>query len=184
MSKLAASPFRFAAAARALGLALAALSAVGCEDEAEIGSAPLPVETAKPAALPRMTWLGLHDAVTPERWLASREANADLAEDDPKVIALRAELAAAAQRFRDPPRMIANRAVQLEAMLAAIGVAEHAPELIALLSSAAGAVRPQEGFGAICQHYYNLRKQGLDRDTALAQLKETSLLDVSSRRDG
>ena len=124
--------------------------------------------------MPRIKWLDAHSSVTPEQWLASRVAQKDLAETDPKVEAMRAELQTAAKRFGDEPRMIANRAVQLEEMLAARGIDEGAPELIALLSSSAA--EPKEGFGSVCQHYFNLRQQGIGRDAALQQLKETSLL--------
>jgi hypothetical protein len=86
----------------------------------------------------------------------------------------------AAHRFGDPPRMIANRAVQLEAMLASAGISESAPELIVSLSEISEE-RPREGFGSLCQHYFNLRKQGLDREAALAQLKSRSGLEARVR---
>ncbi len=166
-------------------MVVASLFAAGCEDETDTTPARnVSAETPKPASLPRIKWLDLRDPTAPERWLASREAKADLDDDAPGVVALRTDLALAAQRFREPPRMIANRAVQLEEMLAAMGIVEHAPELVVLLSSAVTDGRPHDGFGAIAQHYYNLRKQGLDRETALAQLKETSLLDTQSIRRG
>jgi len=169
---------RARSATGALALAIAASFASGCDDTVETAAVPeSSVEAPKPPSLPRIKWLDPRDTTRPERWLASREAKADLEDDDPKVIALRDDLIMAAHRFRDKPRMIANRAVQLEAMLAAAGIIEHAPELIVLLSTAATDGQPQEGFGSICQHYYNLRIQGLDREAALAQLKETTLLD-------
>jgi hypothetical protein len=124
--------------------------------------------------LPRIEWLDQRDKTHPEVWLASREANADLDEKDPTVVALKTNLDAAAHHFHDAPRMIANRAVQLETMLAAEGIEEHAPALIDSLTATAGARQMREGFGAMCQHYYYLRKQGLNREAALAQLKDTS----------
>jgi hypothetical protein len=157
--------------------ALLPVLALGCEEapEPEVTAIPTPQAAASPA-LPRIKWLDAHGDVTPERWLASRAAHADLAENDAKVSSLRNELGQAAKRFGDPPRMIANRAVQLEEMLAGQGIDESAPELIKLLSAAASQTGPKEGFGSVCQHYFNLRQQGVGREAALEQLKETSPL--------
>lgn len=132
-------------------------------------------QTTKSPELPRLIWLDAHSKTTPERWLASREAKVDLDENDPAVVALRVKLNEAAQRFGDAVRMIANRAVQLEEMLAEEGISEHAPELIETLSSAATETRQREGFGSLSQHYFNLRKQGVGREVALEQLKKTSV---------
>lgn len=67
--------------------------------------------------------------------------------------------------------MIANRAVQLEGMLAARGGTEQAPDLIELLAQVVDGVSAAEGFGAVCQHYYNLRSSGLGQDETLTDLK-------------
>ena len=115
-------------------------------------------QTPKRPELPRIKWLDAHSTITPEQWLASREAKVDLDENDPAVVALRVKLNEAAQRFGDATRMIANRAVQLEEMLAEEGITEHAPELIETLSSTATETRQREGFGSLTQHYFNLRK--------------------------
>jgi len=158
-------------------LALLPLFWLGCDEAPEPQATATPSQqTAEHPAIPQIKWLDANKGITPERWLASRAAHADLTESDPKVEAMRAELNEAAERFRDPPRMIANRAVQLQGMLAAQGIDERAPELIKLLSSAALIGGPKEGFGSVCQHYFNLRQQGVGRDAALEQLKETSLL--------
>ncbi len=155
-------------------LAAGLLLLAGCEDTA-------PPETAttqqipKRPELPRIKWLDAHSEIMPEQWLASREAKTDLDENDPAVVALRTKLKDAARRFGDAARMIANRAVQLEEMLAEEGISEHAPELIDCLSSAATRSRQREGFGSLTQHYFNLRKTGVDRDAALEQLKKTSV---------
>jgi hypothetical protein len=137
-------------------------------------------EAARGPALAHIEWLGERDTTTPERWLASRQAKSDLDEKDQEVISMRERLKVAAHRFGDPPRMIANRAVQLEAMLASAGISESAPELIVSLSEISEE-RPREGFGSLCQHYFNLRKQGLDREAALAQLKSRSGLEARVR---
>lgn len=139
--------------------------------EPEVSAPASTPEASHGPAVSRIKWLGERDAVTPERWLASREAKTDLADKDQAVLSMRERLVAAAHRFGDPPRMIANRAVQLEEMLAGAGIVESAPELIVSLSSATSDSRPNAGFGSLCQYYFNLRKQGLDREAALKQLR-------------
>lgn len=172
-------------AIRLLVLSLLPFLGVACDEAAEPESATAPApEAAHSPALPRIKWLGERDATTPQRWLASREVMADLAETDQAVISMRERLKLAAHRFGDPPRMIANRAVQLEGMLASEGIRERAPELILFLSSAVSESRPNAGFGSLCQYYFNLRKQGLDREAAIEQLKLRSQLvvEVQERR--
>jgi hypothetical protein len=80
-------------------------------------------------------------------------------------------LATAGRRFREYPRMIANRAVQLEAMLAEKNMPESAPQLIEELTTVPGDTRYVESFGALCQQYFNLRTQGVERQDALKLLK-------------
>ncbi|WP_141700643.1 hypothetical protein [Methyloceanibacter superfactus] len=77
--------------------------------------------------------------------------------------------------------MIANRAVQLEGMLAAQGIDESAPELIETLSRAVARADRKEGFGSVCQHYFYLRQQGVGREAALQQLKEARLARPGNR---
>lgn len=171
--------------ARALLLAALPLALVACDEAADIETTTAATEQApKKPELPRIKWLDAKSAASPERWLASREAKADLDENDPAVAAIRTDLEAARAHFGESQRMIANRAVQLEEMLAGVGIEEHAPELIPLLSGAASEPRSREGFGSLCQYYFNLRKQGLDREGALAQLKQTSLFDADNRQAG
>jgi hypothetical protein len=145
-------------------------------DETEEPQATEPVsEATQPPALPRITWLDARDETTHERWLASRVAHADLAEKDQAVVVMRENLRAAARRFGDPPRMIANRAVQLEEMLASTGIEESAPDLIESLTAVSDVQSQREGFGAMCQQYFYLRKQGMNREAALKQLKTSGL---------
>lgn len=107
----------------------------------------------------------------PHVWLVSRMNKADADPNDPTLDQVAAMLEAASRQFLETPRMIANRAVQLEEMLAESGLAEPATSLIkALLHVVEGEPRA-ESFGALCQHYYNLRSAGLGRDEALADLK-------------
>ncbi len=114
------------------------------------------------------------DTTPPELWLASRQAGSDLAMDDARVVALKEVLDDASRSFREYPRMIANRAVQLEEMLQEKNMGEPAPELVAELSRAVGPERNVESFGALCGQYFNLRMQGLDRQQALKVLASES----------
>lgn len=164
---------------RASLLALLSIFGVACEDTTE-PQATTESQATSPSsgtvsthALVRREWIARQDKIAPELWLASRAAGVDVAPTDPSVSEMRTLLAAAHKRFGDPSRMIANRAVQLEGMLKEKGIAEPAPELIQVLSRAAGPtenMRGFEGFGAMCQKYFILREQGLARDQALAQL--------------
>jgi hypothetical protein len=147
-----------------------ALVLAACGEEASEPSAPRTVP-APPKAVYQLELLGVTDRIPPEQWLASRQAGRDLPEDDPNVVALRRTLDIAGRRFREFPRMVANRAVQLEEMLQQQKMPEPAPELIVRLSGVVGEERHVESFGAICQHYYNLRMQGLDQQEALEVLR-------------
>ena len=119
----------------------------------------------------RLEWLRLTDGVAPEQWLASREARRDLDLYDSAVVDMRRILDVAGQRFRDQPRMIANRAVQLETMLKEKHIAERAPLLIVTLSQVPGQQRYVDSFAALTQQYYNLRMEGLAQGQAIDELK-------------
>lgn len=148
-----------------VGLTLAA-----CSDEPERKHAiPVPAESVP--TIHQMARIGRAGDVEPEQWLASREAGRDLAKDDPSVARLKETMTAAERNFREYPRMIANRAVQLEEMLSGNNADERAPQLIARLSEVAGGERYVDSFGALCQQYFHLRKQGFGPDEALEVLK-------------
>lgn len=66
--------------------------------------------------------------------------------------------------------MVANRAVQLEAMLDPTDGRETAVWLLAMLSEVVTEPGKVEGFGALGQQYYNLRKTGLSERDALQDL--------------
>jgi hypothetical protein len=155
-------------------LALLVLVVSGCSDQTE-PAAPAP---APPPAVEihQLEWLRVTDHVQPDLWLASRAAHRDLSADDQQVADIRRKLDLAALRYRDHPRMIANRAVQLEGMLAERQLSEPAPRLIDLLTTIAGETRHVESFGALCQQYYNLRLEGLDQAQALETLKHRNSL--------
>lgn len=157
-----------------LGAAFAfAIALTACSEPAE-GSTATGTPPRPQVAVYQMPHLTALDRVHPEHWLASRQAGRDLPPDDPSVASMRQLLDTAGRRFRDFPRMVANRAVQLEEMLAEKNIAEPAPQLVAMFSNAAGEARNVESFGAFCQHYFNLRMQGLDQQKALRTLKDGS----------
>lgn len=150
---------------------LASVAMLACSDDAaEPLPAPAP-EAASDIPLTQRQWLDSTDAIRPEVWLASRLSNRAASEATPSLEQLAALLEAASRQFHDPPRMIANRAVQLEGMLAELGGTEQAPELIEILARVIDGSDAREGFGAVCQHYYNLRASGLGQDQTLTDLK-------------
>jgi hypothetical protein len=146
-------------------------SLCACGDESPIEAPPRADHQDDKPALHRATWIKVIDGVKPEQWLASREAGRDLDPYDPAVIDMAKVVEVAAKRFRDQPRMIANRAVQLEAMLAEKRISERAPRLIVTLSQIPGAQRSVESFAAITQQYYNLRVEGLGQGPAIDALR-------------
>ncbi|PZQ82247.1 MAG: hypothetical protein DI549_11920 [Ancylobacter novellus] len=159
---------------RALAGAGLALALAGCPSEAppeprERVAAPARDDATR-SALARKTWLQPTDSDDPDVWLASRDAGHDVAPGAPGVAAWRAILTDADARFGETDRMIANRAVQLEAMLQEIRVTQSAREIIADFVPLA-AKGSRSGFSDLCQHYYNLRVQGLTREAALAVLR-------------
>ncbi len=68
--------------------------------------------------------------------------------------------------------MIANRTVQLGQMLAEADAPETYADLLDGLEEAAAPTHRKQLYGELCQHYYNLRQQGLDRAQTLARLTE------------
>lgn len=155
---------------RTIALALSVVvSACGDETVSEPPHAAPPV--AEKQAQAQLDWLRMTDGIAPEQWLASREAGRELDLYDPAVLDMRHVLERATARFRDLPRMIANRAVQLEGMLGEKRIVERAPRIIVSLSQVPGETRYVESFGALTQQYYNLRMEGLSRGEALEALK-------------
>lgn len=116
-------------------------------------------------------WLELSEGQSPSAWLAARSAAQGKALSTSEAAELEAALATAAARLGESPRMIANRSVQLEAMLRDIGQQQDAIPLIRQLTSAIGETGQTEGFGAISQHYYIMRKGGMSAEEALVDLK-------------
>lgn len=116
------------------------------------------------------SWLEATSQIEPAAWLIEREVKSGRAlkaEDADKV---RQSIATAAKVFKEDPRMIANRAVQLEAMLDPTDGRETAVWLVTELAEVVTEPGRIEGFGALGQQYYNLRKAGLSEGDALQDL--------------
>ncbi len=115
-------------------------------------------------------WLHAADHTEPALWLARREAGAAVSERAPAVERIRATLRSARAHVLETDRMLANRTAQLGQMLAADGHAEDFAQLIGSLLEIAATAGEKQSYGALCQHYYNLRHAGIERDAALAAL--------------
>ncbi|ODR95742.1 hypothetical protein AUC70_02350 [Methyloceanibacter stevinii] len=179
------SPSLPAVAARLSRLFLVVLTALclaACDDDTETATlTPVP-QDAESSVYSQITWLDAGSPIAPAQWLASRAAKTELPQNDPRVAAARKELGLAAHRFGDEPRMIANRAVQVENMLAEQGIHESASDIVAALVPIAAKPGALQGFGTLCQQYFILRQQGLDRNAAVERLQELSLRTPGSNR--
>lgn len=115
-------------------------------------------------------WLSAADHTEPALWLARREAGAAVSEGSPAVERIRAALLSARAHVLETDRMLANRTAQLGQMLAADGHAEDFSQLIVSLVDVAATAGQKQTYGELCQHYYNLRHSGIERDAALQML--------------
>lgn len=115
-------------------------------------------------------WLEAHHDIAPEDWLIIR-SQAALGGEVTSQEHRQSVLEHASQHFRESPRMIANRAVQLEDMLMEIGIEESAVSLIDSFTHL-----PTEGtphnFSAYCQYYFNLRAKGYPQGYSLTELSK------------
>lgn len=152
-----------------------ALFLAGCDEPAPPAD---PQATSAPKSEPFATagrnWIDVKDQISPATWLASREAGHDLEPNDPAVVSMRGLLHEADVRFSEGQRMIANRAVQVQAMLAERGVKETPREVIEGLVSI-GQIGERAGFGETCQHYVNARAANGSRMAALEALRRQPL---------
>ena len=159
-------------ATRLLLLTSVVAAFAACSDDGEPAApAQSPPTPVAQQANPKLEWLKQTDGISPEQWLASREAGQPLDPYDDRVGEMQRILNGAAMRFRDHMRMIANRAVQLEGMLREKGIDERAPRLIVTLSQVSGGQRYVESFASLTQQYYNLRVGGLSRGEATDALR-------------
>lgn len=153
------------------------LSLSGCDEQAPPKEAEAPAPSAQgqqPFAALGRAWLDVNDKISPAVWLASREAGRDVVANDPAVASFRGLLSQADERFTEGPRMIANRAVQVQSMLEERGVKETPRQVIEGLVSI-GAVGERAGFGETCQHYVNARSSAASREEALLALSRQPL---------
>jgi hypothetical protein len=140
-------------------------------------SGTTPPKTTSPAqstgVLAQKRWLDVRDPTPPERWLASREARVDLPASSPEVDAFRELISLANRRYEETPRMIANRTVQLEQMLAARGIVESTRLILEGFVALQGENDVRRGFGEVVQQYFNIRAAGMSREQALLSLQRT-----------
>ena len=115
-------------------------------------------------------WLRATDRTEPALWLAQREAGAAVGEREPAVERIRAALFSARAHFLESDRMLANRTAQVGRMLAADGRPEAFAPLISSLVEVATTAGQKQTYGELCQHYYNLRHSGVEREEALRML--------------
>jgi hypothetical protein len=146
-----------------------ALLFAGCDDSSSINQhadqrSGLTQSQAQPG------WLDPTSDIDPAGWLISREASRGKTVKAEEADIIKASIANAAKIFKEDPRMIANRAVQLEVMLDPTDDRETAVWLVEVLTDVVREPGRVEGFGAIGQQYFNLRKSGLSERAALDDL--------------
>jgi hypothetical protein len=115
-------------------------------------------------------WLDATSDVEPAGWLIERETASGRAFNSEDADKLRQSLATASKLFKEDPRMIANRAVQLEEMLDPTDGRESAVWLLNQLTYIVPEPGRIEGFGALGQQYVNMRKAGFGERDALQDL--------------
>jgi hypothetical protein len=167
---------RFATSTRLCGRILLAGLATGlfaCDRDTDDTARQTAAAPAHPVALVEKAWLETQDRTPPEQWLASREASRDLPVSTPQVASFADLLARAHRRYNETPRMIANRAIQIEQMLRARGIEESARLVIEGLVMI-GSDDRRRGFGEAGQHYFNIRVTGTGREQALQVLAKTT----------
>lgn len=156
--------------AAAMICVLQALTLAGCGEE----EARQENHTQKRSGLekPGQTdWIGALDDVRPEIWLVAHEAKVGVQVSDDDKKALAPLIAQAAAKFKDTPRMIVNRAVQLEQMLKEVGGSETAIELIRTLTETVPEAQV-DSFGGAAHHYFNVRKVGMTPSQSLSELSK------------
>jgi len=115
-------------------------------------------------------WLEAHHEIDPADWLIIR-SQAALAGEVTSHDHRQNLLKRASEHFRESPRMIANRAVQLEDMLLEIGIEESAISLIDHFTHLPTVGTPHN-FSAYCQYYFNIRAKGYPQGYALTELSK------------
>ncbi|TWB39041.1 hypothetical protein [Nitrospirillum pindoramense] len=149
-------------------LLLCGVALLACDDE----TAPSPKGkvVARQGGERLPAWLDVRETMEPALWLRSREEGHPVLAADPEVDRLRRALRQAAERFIEEPRMIANRTAQTSDALMEMGQPELAVDILVGMIDVADATPHKQIYGALCQHYLNLRKSGMERSAALARL--------------
>lgn len=151
---------------RLLAIGLIALASCTESDQDASGQAPA---AAPRATLTRSDWLEASDMTPPELWLASLSAGTGTSFEAAEAEHLRDLIAQARTLFHETPRMLANRTAQLHRMLAGRAIEETPSAILEGLIIVAGNGR-KRSYGALCQHYFNLRAEGHGRTEALGYL--------------
>lgn len=151
-------------------LGVLAMLEVGCGDEQAPKQHAEQGHSGFSHAERKANWLDAFSEVEPATWLIERESTMgrNLSAEDANN--LRQSLAAVSKLFREDPRMIANRAVQIETMLDPTDGRESAVWLLTELAHVVTEPGRVEGFGALGQQYYNMRKAGFSEQDALQDL--------------
>ncbi|MBA2125299.1 hypothetical protein DLM45_03555 [Hyphomicrobium methylovorum] len=150
---------------------LSALVLAGCGDEQPRERAAEHHSGIKKSGV-ETSWLGARDEIEPVDWLVARQKQVGRPIKEGDEADLEKALARASALFRGEPRMIANRAVQLEEMLSTEGEHESAVWLITALTGVVSEPSRVESFGAVGQQYYNMRKAGFTGKKALEELSK------------
>ncbi len=127
------------------------------------------IVTAEKAHVPE--WLPAADGVDPAWWLASRRDLSPAINDNPMISVYRRYLTRAAVLFDEDQRMIANRTAQVAAALDKRGSPETYDAILDGFSEIAEFSGRKLSYGALCQHYLNLRATGESRGEAVEELK-------------
>lgn len=152
-------------------IACDALALASCDEPRQT---PAPWSDSVSSSAPKNSnWIGALDKSDPAIWLVAKETGRDVSVRNPGVEAMRSALALAGDRFLESDRMLANRTVHLSAMLASDG---HRESYLSLLTELSDVVidtsAGKQTYGDLCQFYLNLRRAGVEREQALASLKE------------
>ena len=145
----------------------------GCGDatvEAPASDPPTRAEDQPQKEQTTRQWLDQFSHEDTAEWLVAHQKHA--APSDRDVEKVRAVLNAAGRRFEESPRMIANRALQLQEMLNELGDQTSAVALTRDLHNILGGTAASPGFGNLGSYYVNLRKTGVNRTEALAILQK------------
>ena len=113
-------------------------------------------------------WLDARVGMTPQHWLVKRSL-AEVMDEEAEVERARKLLIIAANKFKESPRMIANRVAQLEDMLLENNINETAVNLLEWFTNLPDVQTPHN-FSALCEYYYNLRIQGKTEDEIINEI--------------